>query len=115
MDLSYRLSASNEGPNLEGQVINNLLFADDLVLLATSAINMQMLLAILSKWPRDFKINISQDKSQVITPSDEQWRIYSFEEERYMGLDQVLSYKYLGVNVSRRLSDTTSKGGVPLG
>ena len=77
MDFSYRLSACKE-------VINNLLFADDLVLLATSAINMQILLAILSKWTRDFKMIISWDKSQIIMSIDQQWRVYSFEEERYM-------------------------------
>ena len=109
MDLSYRLTATRRGPNIRGTCINNLLFADDLVMMADSAINMQVLISVLSIWMKDFKMTISKDQTQIITSPDEQWRFYSFEEEAFIGIDQVNSYKYLGVRVTRHLKTTTNK------
>jgi hypothetical protein len=107
MDLSFRLTATRRGPAVSGLIINNLLFADDLVLIANDAITMQVLISTLSIWSKDFKMNISEDKTQIITSPEEEWRFYSFEEERYIGIDQVQSYKYLGLKVTRTLKRTS--------
>ena len=109
IDLSHRLSSSGSGPSVAGIIINNLLFADDLVLLADSALCMQRLISILSVWARDFKMKISADKSKIVTNNNRQWMYYSYEEEMYIGLDQVDSHQYLGVNINRKLKETSDE------
>ena len=109
MDLSHRLTSSETGPSVTGIIINNLLFADDLVLLADSALCMQKLISILSIWARDFKMKISADKSKIITGQNRVWKYYSYEEEMFIGLDQVDSHKYLGVKITRKLKETSEQ------
>ena len=60
MDLSHRLAATNRGARLnDSTVINNLLFADDLVIISQDVCIMHFLLAVLTKRSSDFKMTLS--------------------------------------------------------
>ena len=110
MDLSQRLAATNRGARLnDTTIINNLLFADDLVLISQDACTMHFLLSVLTKWSADFKMTISIDKSEIISTRTGPWELYAYEEDEFMEIKSVDSFKYLGVNVTRTLSKTTIK------
>ena len=63
---------------------------------------MQKLITILSIWARDFEMKISADKSKIVIEQNRVWTHYSYEEEMFIGLDQVESHKYLGVKMTRK-------------
>ena len=110
MDLSQRLAATNRGARLnDTTIINNLLFADDLVLISQDACTMHFLLSVLTKWSADFKMTISIDKSEIISTRTGPWELYAYEEDEFVEIKSVDSFKYLGVNVTRTLSKTTIK------
>ena len=108
MDLSQRLATTKRGARLNDKVIiNNLLFADDLVIISQEACTMHFLLAVLTKWSVDFKMTISIDKSEIMSTRQGPWELYAYEEDELMEIKSVDSFKYLGVNVTRSLRQTT--------
>ena len=60
MDLGARLSNQPSGIQLENERINNLLFADDLALLADTEDDMFDLLRVLQSWCDDFKMDVAK-------------------------------------------------------
>ena len=109
MDLSYRLLSTKRGARLnDSLIINNLLFADDLVIISQDSCTMHFLLAILAKWTIDFKMSISIDKSEIVTSKRDPWELYGFEEDQNMEIKTVKSYKYLGVHITRSIKKPKS-------
>jgi hypothetical protein len=110
IDLSQRLANSHRGARLtESVIINNLLFADDLVIISQDICTMHFLLAIVENWSRDFKMSISVAKSEIISPRDAPWELFAYDEDEYLEIKSVESYKYLGVPVTRKISKTTKE------
>ena len=70
LELGVRLSNVGCGIDLDGVAINNLLFADDLGLLASSEEEMFLLLRVLQSWCIDFKMEVSTLKSKVVSTSE---------------------------------------------
>ena len=107
-DLSARLENVGGGLPLTSKIfVNHLLFADDLFLVSQTREGLTILLSVLNGWCKDFKMQMSQSKSKVISSiEDIGWP--SFEEEggKALTLDTTEFYKYLGVNVYQSMRST---------
>ena len=88
---------SNLGFSLGNVCISGLLFADDLVLIARSAIGLKSLLKLVKKGFDALKLTINCDKSKVISPEDHDWIIGDENTGEYLTLEKVSMYKYLGI------------------
>ena len=65
-DLSLRLNQSGIGVHIEEMIINHLLYADDLVLIAETESDLQILLDILGSWCTSNKMTINTNKSKIM-------------------------------------------------
>ena len=98
-DLGADLSTSDHGFTLAGQRVAALLFADDIVLFSSSSAGLKALFALVKKHCDQLllQINTGAGKSEVVSPSDENWDILDDDGEAELSLNQVLQYKYLGL------------------
>ena len=110
LELGVRLSSLGCGIDLDGVTINNLLFADDLGLLASSEDEMFLLLRVLQSWCTDFKMEVSTLKSKVVSTSDlDFWELLT-PDFCYVDCIEQLEYsRYLGIDIHTSLS-TIVKG-----
>ncbi len=60
MDLDTRLSKLNIGVAFEDRKINSILFADDLLLVASSKDDMAELLRVFQSWFIDYRMEVSE-------------------------------------------------------
>ena len=99
-ELAHRIHRSGLGVRLEsGEVIGILLFADDIILIASSPSDLTSLSSILESWCSDFKMLISVAKTNVISPDDDfECSLSCDGVSEAAVISQVASYKYLGVN-----------------
>lgn len=96
---------ANLGINIASELINCLLFADDIVLLGNTEEELQILLNIAHKFVSKWSLKFNSSKSKVLVTgkkkdSDKKW---------YLGndlIEEVNEYKYLGVYFSRSLKST---------
>ena len=73
-DLVDTINLTNIGIDIDGESVAALLYADDLVLLATSEQDLQTILNVLNDWCDKNRMTINEDKSNVVhfrTPSME--------------------------------------------
>ena len=98
MDVGNDINISQLGFKLGNVCISGLLFADDLVVVAKSAPALKSLLALVKRGFDSIKLEINVAKSQVVSPSDENWDIAGdgFHGQPVLTLDQAELYKYLG-------------------
>ena len=96
MDVGNDINISELGFKVGNVCVSGLLFADDLVLVAKSASGLKSLLSLVKKGFDKLKLTISTEKSQVVSPANEDWNIA--DDDGFVGLtlDQVDLYKYLG-------------------
>ena len=108
-DLGHDLMLSTEGFLLfSGIVVSSLLFADDLFLVAPSAFGLQRLLIIVQSHALELKLDMSVEKSQVISPAaGESWDILLVDGSSAC-LKHVLQYKYLGIETFSTVYKTHS-------
>ena len=89
-----------EGPKLKiGNILMNiLLFADDMVLIAENENDLQKLLDIMKQWCYRWRLKVNNDKSKVVhfRPSRKQSTNYTFKYGENE-IELVHSYKYLGI------------------
>ena len=83
------------GFNIGTVNVSILLFADDLVIVARSAVGLRTLLNMAKKLFDQLKLSISYDKSQIISPDSEPWDLYDSSCNVVMSLERVALYKYL--------------------
>ena len=77
--------------------INGLMFADDLVLLASSASGLRALLKKVKDGFDELELSINPAKSQIISPENaESWEFFNSEGEKVLSLKRTALYKYLG-------------------
>ena len=87
------------GVNINGRRINNLRYADDIVLIATSPNELQQLLDRVDHVSTEYNLTISTSKTKVMSTSREDEAInISCQGKR---LEQVSSFKYLGSMISQ--------------
>ena len=112
-ELSRRMSQSGVGSRLlSGELVNILLFADDIIILDKMASDFEILKSILECWCKDFNMKVSPGKTKIIMPSTD---LACFLTDLLLRdsdcLDLVSQYKYLGVvRHSSPLSTSQVKG-----
>ena len=89
-----------KGPllNIGGLLINILLYADDMVLMADSEHDLQKLLDLLHDWCSKWRLSLNRDKTQIVhfRPSGRNMSKFVFLYGRDT-LRTVSTYKYLGI------------------
>ena len=85
------------GLRIGGRIINNLRYADDIVLIATSPEELQEIVNRVEKAAEQFNLKINVGKTKVMTTTDE---ILTTEVSAGQ-LDQVDSFVYLGCRVTK--------------
>ena len=103
-DLSDLLCQSKLGIDIDGIRINHLLYADDLVLIASNEGDLQLLLNILAEWCDKNKMKININKTKII-----HFRNKSVERSKQIFscgndvIDFAGQYRYLGLVLSEHL------------
>ena len=107
-DIGHDLSTDEDGVLLGDRMrIAGLLFADDIIVVSESAEGLKRLLLMVHGHCCQLKLQISQEKSQVISPADEVWELFG-DEGVEVAMKQVLHYKYLGVETYSTMFKTCS-------
>ena len=65
-DLAQEINRLNCGVNLDGTIISVLQYADDIVLIAPTEENLQLMLDTMNSWCRKWKLTVNQEKPKVI-------------------------------------------------
>ena len=100
------LLSENEGIIINGKVINNIRFADDTVIIASSAEELQRLLSRTSTFCEQYglKMNVKKTKYMIITKgTDIQANINLLGRQ----IERVQKYKYLGTWITENNEQTT--------
>ena len=134
-DLVDTINSTNIGIDIDGESVAALLYADDLVMLATSEQDLQIILNVLNDWCDKNRMTINENKSNVVhfrTPSMERTshsftcgkrKLVVTDRYKYLGLisTEYLSYeemaKYVAKSAGRALGIVIAKyksfGGLP--
>ena len=98
------IKSLNIGVDIDGEKTGILLYADDLVLLAETEHELQLMLDTLCLWCGNNKIKVNQEKSKIVhfrTPSVQK---SSFNFKRGSNILEVISqYNYLGLTLTEFL------------
>ena len=98
-ELSAKMRSSGVGVRLEsGEIVNFLLFADDIILISNSPETLELLKGILETWCINFRMKISISKTNMITLLDD--LICSIQDPETLYdkvVNHVTNYKYLGI------------------
>ena len=107
-DVGSDLTRSSVGFEVGNLVLSGLLFADDIVLIAKTPGDLRDLISLVNNHCVALRLEVSVEKSQVVSPDDETvWEVPG-EDEHGLSLKSVLSYKYLGTETSLLMSKTGS-------
>ncbi|KAI8513394.1 hypothetical protein Bbelb_100330 [Branchiostoma belcheri] len=82
------------GVNISGRTVNNLRFADDIVLIATSPERLQELLDLVNTVSLQYRLEISTKKTKVMAATKQPTVLRIFCQG--VQLEQVSTFKYLG-------------------
>ena len=96
-DMAEDIALADFGFNIGGLVISGLLLADDLVLLSRTAAGLKSLIMMVKIHADSLKMQISESKSEVISPAAEEWNLLNDQGDVTLSLQAVVKYKYLGV------------------
>ncbi|KAG7309258.1 hypothetical protein JYU34_005198 [Plutella xylostella] len=105
-DLNKQLTQTQVGCSMHGTMVNNICYADDMVLLAPSISAMRELLSVCEKYADDHNMQYNADKSEYMifqsenTPTTDLPLILKGETLR-----RAEEVKYLGHIINSRLSD----------
>ena len=109
-DLLKELNSSDLGVKIDNDLIVSVLaFADDIVLLAENAQDLQKLITLVNKWSSKWRFIINPEKSQIVHYRNVPKSRTEFEfklRENGPSLSVVDSYKYLGVYLDEYLTFT---------
>ena len=98
-ELGNRLRRANVGLCMTGSILLSFLkFADDILLFSGLWSEMSVLVNIMEKWCRDFRMIISVVKTKIVSKSTNLlWRILNIESGSYEEVERLQHFKYLGV------------------
>ena len=102
------LEMSGEGVILGSIRVAALFFADDVVLIASSAEGLKNLMRISEEETGKMKILLSESKSMVMSSTHDTWDLHDEAGEVFATLGKVMEYKYLGVDTHGSISKTTT-------
>ena len=109
MEIGEDLSASSEGFGVGNVIISCLLFADDILLVSRTAAGLRRLIRIVKSCCDSLKpvINTGEDKSEVVSPTDDIWDFFDSFGNLDLSLRQVLEYNYLGLDTRTSILRTS--------
>lgn len=103
--LAVKLNESNAGIKISDYHISNLMYADDIALLANSATQLQLLLNIVANWCNKWRLGINQTKTNIVHFRKIRKNRTTFKFSLGSSeLKIVNSYKYLGLILSEFLN-----------
>ena len=102
------LERSGEGVQHGNVKVPALFFADDVVLIASTAEGLKKLMSISEDQTAAMKLLLSETKSMVMSDSDLTWELHDQEGDVTATLEKVIEYKYLGLETHRSISKTTT-------
>ena len=104
--MGHDLMLASEGFFLTAKLcVSFLFFADDIILISRTARGLKRLLELVQHHAVDLKLEISEEKSQVISPSQDRWNI-ARNDGSVISLKQVMHYKYLGIETFSKIFKT---------
>ena len=106
-DLVKEINDLNCGITIDQSMISLLIYADDIVLLAPSAENLQLMLNTVNAWCNKWRLIVNKDKTRIVhfrTPSVERCNTVFKCGENIIEYKQ--SYKYLGLWLNEHLNMT---------
>jgi hypothetical protein len=107
-DLGNSLLESGKGISVGGEKIPGLFFADDVVLMANTKVELQDLLRIAGDYGEKWRLEYSEKKSKVMVlgqkpRTGEKWMVGRFRipegQEKVITIGEVEDYEYLGVKI----------------
>ena len=100
-ELTQRIKNTGVGKKIGKEILNILLFADDVVLLTESWEDMQKLLEEVGKFSEDMEMKFGIDKCKVMTINGKEEGNETNNQLQLLGKDieKVDSYKYLGLEI----------------
>ena len=87
---------SGEGVRLGNITIPALFFADDVVLVASSAAGLSRLMKISEEETGKMKLTISESKSKVVSRGDQRWEPHDKDGEVLLSIEKVFGVQVLG-------------------
>ena len=101
--MADEINKSGIGIEVLGRTIAILLYADDIVVIAESVADLQRGMRIITEWGRKWQCRFNRGKSKVVVygsrkKTDAEWSLGGGE------VDQVDSYKYLGMDIKGNLT-----------
>ena len=113
-EVSTKLKNTNIGTKISNTSLNSLVYADDLVLIANTEIDMAILLMKLVQSIAEIKLEINYSKSTVMSFSCPilngragVWKIHNPQKATPEEITNTDTYTYLGLTVSRCRGNTT--------
>jgi hypothetical protein len=108
-DLVTEIKALNIGIHINEELINILIFADDLVILAENESDLQKLLDFVTKWTNKWKMKINKGKTKVVHFRNvrKNKTSISFFIDNEM-IEIVNRYNYLGITLDEHLNFNTT-------
>ena len=91
------------GPTLTGIVINLLLYADDIVLMAMSPHDLENQLRILKDFCSNMGMTVNTDKTKVMIIKSNKITYDTFVYDK-KNLKEVTSYKYFGIDIHHKFN-----------
>ena len=103
-ELTQRIKKTGVGIRIGKEILNILLFADDVVLLTESWEDMQKLLEEVVKFSEDMEMKFGIDKCKVMTINGKEEENKTKNQLQLLGKDieKVDSYKYLGLEIDNK-------------
>ncbi|XP_061723608.1 uncharacterized protein LOC133529812 [Cydia pomonella] len=108
-DLLEELSSSGVGCSIDGKFVNNISYADDMVLLCPSVRALQMLVDICERYAAAHGLRYNVKKSEILVFKAGTKKLGAVPPVKLLGipLNKVTKFKYLGHWVTETLSDDT--------
>ena len=103
-ELTQRIKKTGVGIRIGKEILNILLFADDVVLLTESWEDMQKLLEEVGKFSEDMEMKFGIDKCKVMTINGKEEENETKNQLQLLGKDieKVDSYEYLGLEIDNK-------------
>ena len=108
--LLEELNNSKTGVKIGNMVINNLAYADDIVIIANNASDLQKLLNIVNRWCECWRVVVNVNKTKTMRFSQARHNVQHTFTLGKSKLENVKQYRYLGVTIDERLNPETTVG-----
>ena len=104
-DLALELKKLNLGVRVQDEIINILMYADDMVLLAKNENDLQSMLNVMTEWCRKWRVKVSEPKTNIVhfRPKRKPRTQHEFFLSGFK-VEVVTSYKYLGIIMDEHLT-----------